>query len=64
MDAETGETETAAAGRAADALRYELEDMEAAVLGGGDMMLPYTADVMALMTALRREWGVVYPEEE
>ncbi|EOS65976.1 Gfo/Idh/MocA family protein [Oscillibacter sp. 1-3] len=64
VDAETGETETAAAGRAADALRYELEDMEAAVLGGGDMMLPYTADVMALMTALRREWGVVYPEEE
>lgn len=63
VDAETGETETAAAGRAADALRYELEDMEAAVLGGGDMMLPYTADVMALMTALRREWGVVYPEE-
>ena len=59
VDAETGETETAAAGRAADALRYELEDMEAAVLGGGDMMLPYTADVMALMTALRREWGVV-----
>ena len=64
VDAETGETETAAAGRAADALRYELEDMEAAVLGGGDMMLPYTADVMALMTALRREWGVVYPEED
>ncbi len=64
VDAETSETETAAAGRAADALRYELEDMEAAVLGGGDMMLPYTADVMALMTALRREWGVVYPEEE
>lgn len=64
VDAETGETETAAAGRAADALRYELEDMEAAVLGGGDMMLPYTAGVMALMTALRREWGVVYPEEE
>ena len=64
VDAETGETETAAAGRAADALRYELEDMEAAVLGGGEMMLPYTADVMALMTALRRVWGVVYPEEE
>lgn len=64
VDAETGETETAAAGRAADALRYELEDMESAVLTGGDMMLPYTADVMALMTALRREWGVVYPEEE
>lgn len=64
VDAETGAPETVSAGRTADALRYELEDMEAAVLGGGDMMLPYTADVMALMTALRREWGVVYPEEE
>ena len=28
------------------------------------MLLPYTVDVMALMTALRTEWGVVYPEEE
>ena len=64
VDAETGRTETVSAGRTADALRYELEDMESAVLTGGDMMLPYTADVMALMTALRREWGVVYPEEE
>ena len=64
VDAETGRTETVSAGRTADALRYELEDMESAVLTGGDMMLPYTADAMALMTALRREWGVVYPEEE
>lgn len=64
VDAETGRTETVSAGRTADALRYELEDMESAVLTGGDMMLPYTADVMALMTALRRAWGVVYPEEE
>lgn len=64
VDAETGRTETVSAGRTAAALRYELEDMESAVLTGGDMLLPYTADVMALMTALRREWGVVYPEEE
>lgn len=64
VDAETGETETVTEGSSADALRYELEDMEAAVQGGGDMYLPYTADVMALMTNLRREWGVVYPEEE
>lgn len=64
VDGSTGARETVSAGRTADALRYELEDMEAAVLAGGDMMLPYTADVMELMTALRREWGVVYPEEE
>ena len=63
VDAETGERETVRAGKTADALRYELEDMEDAVLRGGDMRLSATADVMALMTALRREWGVVYPEE-
>ena len=64
VDAATGERETVKAGRAADALVYELEDMEAAVRGEGDMLLPYTRDVMALMTALRAEWRVVYPEEE
>lgn len=64
VDAGTGKSETIRAGRAADTLVYELEDMEAAIRGEGDMLLPYTVDVMALMTALRTEWGVVYPEEE
>lgn len=64
VDAETGAVETIRAGRTADALRYELEDMEAAVTAGGDMVFPYTMDVMRLMTSLRRDWGVVYPEEE
>lgn len=64
VDAETGKVETVRAGRTADALAYELADMEAAIRGEGDMLLPYTMDVMALMTALRAEWGVVYPEEE
>lgn len=64
VDAETGKVETVRAGRTADALAYELADMEAAIRGEGDMLLPYTMDVMALMTALRSEWGVVYPEEE
>ena len=27
------------------------------------MFLPYTIDVMNIMTSLRQEWGVVYPEE-
>lgn len=64
VDAATGARETIQAGRTADALVYELEDMEAAVQGACDMLLPYTVDVMELMTGLRREWGVVYPEEE
>lgn len=64
VDAETGARETVRAGRTADALRYELEDMEQAIRTGGDMFLPCTTDVMALMTGLRREWGVIYPEEK
>lgn len=64
VDAETGEREIVQAGKTADALRYELEDMEAAIHNGEDMFLSYTADVMKLMTLLRREWGVVYPEEK
>ena len=63
VDAQTGARELVRAGRTADALCYEIEDMERAVREGGDMSLPLTADVMELMTALRREWGVVYPEE-
>ena len=63
VDAQTGARELVQAGRTADALCYEIEDMERAVREGGDMSLPLTADVMELMTALRREWGVVYPEE-
>ena len=64
VDAATGARETVQAGHTSRALVYELEDMEAAVQGACDMLLPYTVDVMELMTALRREWGVSYPEEE
>ena len=64
VDAATGARETVRAGETGRALVYELEDMEKAVRGEGDMLLSCTRDVMALMTALRREWGVSYPEEE
>lgn len=63
VDAVTKERETLRAGSAADALLYEVEDLERAAAGRGDMLLPYTVDVMKLMTELRREWGVSYPEE-
>lgn len=64
VDAETGTAERLHIGRSADALRYELEDMESAICTGGGLLLPYTMDVMKLMTGLRQEWGVVYPEEQ
>lgn len=64
-DAVTGKTEVITAGRNADALAYELADMEKAI--GGDtecMCLEYTKDVMDMMTDFRQAWGLKYPEEE
>lgn len=53
------------AGVSADALAYEIADMEKTVRDGdGGMCLNLTKDVMDLMTAFRKDWGVVYPEEE
>ena len=49
----------------ADALAYELADMERAINGDASAMhLDYTKDVMDLMTSFRRTWGYTYPEEE
>ena len=60
-----GRTEEIAAGSAADALVYEVLDMEAAVAGErNDMQLACTIDVMDLMTNIRASWGMKYPEEE
>lgn len=62
---ESGETEIIKAGDHANALAYELADMERAINGDKDCMhLTYTRDVMELMTAFRQEWGLTYPEEE
>ena len=65
-DAATGEKREVSSGRRADALFYELSDMESAVKSGMDsgMMLRYSEDVMDIMTSLRKEWGLIYPEEE
>lgn len=52
-------------GDTTDALRYEVLDMEKAVSGETNTMhLDYTKDVMSLMTKLREEWGMFYPEEK
>ena len=61
---EDGRREVIREGATADALRYEVRDMERAVAGeGNEMCLGFTRDVMAVMTGLRQEWGLVYPEE-
>ncbi len=62
---ETGEQEVIEEGRTEDALYYEMLDMEAAVKGNKEVThLNLTKDVMDIMTEIRREWGLVYPEEE
>ncbi|HJB54971.1 MAG TPA: Gfo/Idh/MocA family oxidoreductase [Candidatus Olsenella avistercoris] len=60
-----GRRETVTAGEEAYALCYEMADLEAAVAGDESRraLLGYASDVMELMTRLRAEWGVVYPEE-
>lgn len=66
VDANTGERKELQAGETANALFYEMQDMEAAILEGqtGAMQLEYTKDVMDIMTSLRKEWGMKYPGEE
>lgn len=60
-----GRKEALSAGSTAQALRYEVEDMERTVSGEGDeMYMAYTRDVMELMTKIRRDWSMRYPEEE
>lgn len=62
---EDGSQEVIEAGETAKALQYEVLDMEAAVAGKDDYTyLNYSRDVMELMTQLRKDWGLVYPEEE
>ncbi|MDO4617529.1 MAG: Gfo/Idh/MocA family oxidoreductase [Lachnospiraceae bacterium] len=62
---EDGRREVITAGSTAKALEYEVQDMEAAVSGEADCLCrEYTADVMRIMTDIRKEWGMKYPEEE
>lgn len=66
VDARTGERTEISAGETARALEYEMRDMETAILDGevDAMRLSDSRDVMRIMTQLRREWGMTYPEEE
>lgn len=60
-----GHTETVSEGETKNALLYEVEDMEQTVAGNVDLMhLDFTRDVMKIMTDIRKEWGMTYPEEE
>lgn len=60
-----GRREEVGAGVEGYALCYEMADLEAAVAGDGERraFIDVASDVMELMSKLRADWGVVYPEE-
>ena len=66
VDAETGSTKEISDGERANALFYEMTDMENAVKNHDDseMKLEFTKDVMDIMTTLRKNWKMQYPNEK
>lgn len=65
VDAETGNVTEISAGDRADALLYEFNDMVHAIESGdaSAMKLDFSKDVMDIMTALRKNWKLRYPDE-
>ncbi len=62
---EDGHREEITVGDTKKALSYEILDMEGAVMGDRSRIhTEETEDVMAIMTELRKQWGLVYPEEQ
>ena len=61
-----GHREAVRAGVEGYALCYEMADLERAVAGDARAaaLIDTASDVMDLMTRLRADWGVTYPEEE
>lgn len=65
FDAQTGKTKEISLGKTCDALYYEFLDMEEAVMSNNPSLLylQNSCDVMEIMTQLRKEWGLKYPDE-
>ena len=62
---EDNHTEEIVSGKLEDAMCYEIQNMENAILNGkSTMRLQYTIDVMNIMTTLRNQWNMKYPEEK
>ena len=61
---EDGRTEVIDTGNSDEALQYEVKDMESYITnGGGQENLEIVRDVMETLTAIRSQWGMVYPFE-
>ena len=65
VDAQTGRTTEISCGNRDNALLYEIDDMENAVKNHdvSNMKLEFTKDVMDIMTLLRKNWKLQYPNE-
>lgn len=65
VDAKTGDTRKITSGHTSDAVYYEICDMEYAVLNNDTsaLCLEYSKDVMDIMTKLRKDWNMQYPNE-
>ena len=65
VDAASGEVTEIFSGERANALIYEMTDMEQAILSGdaSAMKLEFSKDVMDIMTTLRKNWNLRYPNE-
>ena len=65
VDAQTGKVTEIFSGERSDALLYEMNDMEQAILSGdaSAMKLDFSKDVMDIMTELRKNWNLRYPNE-
>lgn len=62
---ESGKTEYVEEGKKTDALQYECIDMERAIeQNQACTYIEHTKDVMQMMTKIRKEWKLTYPEEE
>lgn len=60
----TGKKEVIKAGDTEKALTYEFQDMEKTVAQIEDLSyIDFTKDVMDMMTKIREQWGMKYPEE-
>ena len=59
-----GHVETIELGNTDSALDYEVLDMQDYIINGtGEQNLQYIRDVMATLTEIRKQWGMIYPFE-
>lgn len=65
VDAQSGKSKEITVGDTSNALFYELQDMENAIITGDASLLHLqeSSDVMNIMTKLRKDWGLKYPGE-